>query len=87
MANVKTAISIQEPLFHKVEQMAAAMNVSRSRLFTLAIEQFIRDYEKQRMFETLNAVHASGLDPEDRLLLDGMRHQRRKLLEKAGDEW
>ncbi|HMN30517.1 MAG TPA: hypothetical protein PKE45_20370 [Caldilineaceae bacterium] len=87
MANVKTAISIQEPLFQKVEQLATAMHVSRSRLFTLAIEQYIHNYEKQQMLERLNAGHAGGVEPEDRLLLDGIRRHQRRLFEKAGGEW
>jgi metal-responsive CopG/Arc/MetJ family transcriptional regulator len=87
MANVKTAVSLQAPLFQKVEEMAAEMKITRSRLFTLAIEQFIRTYEKERMREALNRVYANGIDPEDRLLLEGMRRRQRKLLEKTGEEW
>jgi metal-responsive CopG/Arc/MetJ family transcriptional regulator len=87
MANVKTAISLQASLFHKVEEMAADMKISRSRLFTLAIEQFIRDYEKQRMLAALNTVYANGRDPEDRLVLDSMKRRQRKLLAKPENEW
>jgi len=87
MTNVKTAISLQAPLFQKAEEMAADLKISRSRLFTLAIEQFIRTYEKERVREALNKVYATGIDPEDRAMVEQMRRRQRQLLEKPGNEW
>ena len=43
MANIKTAISLQESLFAQAEDLARDLNVSRSRLFVLALENFIRE--------------------------------------------
>src|SRR5262245_38325477 len=38
MANIKTAISIPQPLFEQVEALTREMHISRSHLFTLAVE-------------------------------------------------
>ncbi len=51
MANIKTAISLPEPLFEQAEALAHEMNVSRSRLFSLALEDFIRRHENKQLIE------------------------------------
>ncbi len=40
MANVKTAISLEESLFHQIEAVAQEMQIPRSRLFVLAVRIF-----------------------------------------------
>ncbi|CAN5429175.1 hypothetical protein BH10CHL1_BH10CHL1_17110 [soil metagenome] len=85
MENIKTAISLQKSLFQQAEQMANELKISRSRLFALAVEKFIHDYESRKMLETLNEIYADGPDLEDRRLLDAMRPHLSKLLEN--DEW
>ena len=39
MASIKTAISLQQSLFEQVDTLARELQVSRSRLFALAIEE------------------------------------------------
>ncbi|MBT3260548.1 MAG: CopG family transcriptional regulator, partial [Deltaproteobacteria bacterium] len=41
MPNVKTAISIEKPIFEQMDILAKNLNVSRSRLFTMAAREFI----------------------------------------------
>ena len=84
MSNVKTAISVQEPLFHKIEQVAAELKVTRSRLFAMAVEKFIRDYENQKTLELLNEVYADDHD-EDERVVDSMRKQLHKVVDQ--EEW
>ncbi|MBC8159853.1 MAG: CopG family transcriptional regulator [Roseiflexaceae bacterium] len=73
MANVKTAISIEERLFERAEQLASEMKVSRSLLFTLAVEDFIRRRETQRIVERLNDVYGGEPDSDERQLLAGTK--------------
>jgi len=42
MAHVKTAISIEESVFLRIENLARELDVSRSRLFALAMNEFLR---------------------------------------------
>jgi len=85
MANVKTAISIQESLFQEAETIAHKMKVSRSRLFVLALEYFIRDYKDRQLFEAINkaCTEISG-DPVEQQQLRLIRRQHRKIVE---GEW
>ena len=85
MSTIKTAISLQESLFHKVEQVTAELNITRSRFFAMAVEKFIRDYENKKTLELLNEIYADGLDNEDEHLVASMRKYAHKVVEK--EEW
>jgi metal-responsive CopG/Arc/MetJ family transcriptional regulator len=85
MANIKTAISIQESLFKQAEALAQEMQVSRSRLFVLALENFIRDYQDKQLFEAINsACEDDSAEPDETNLLDQIRQQQRRMVE---GEW
>ena len=84
MANVKTAISIQQPLFEQAEALARELHISRSRLFALAVEDFMQRYENQRLLERINDVYADTTTPEEQALLRRMRRQQRQMVE---GEW
>jgi predicted transcriptional regulator len=86
MANIKTAVSLNEALFRKADSLAEELNISRSRLFALALEQFLREHNKQKMLKKLNEVYADGLDPEDQMWLEGAKRLYRNVLE-ADEEW
>ena len=81
MATVKTAISIQKSLFDQVNDLAKELQVPRSRLFALAVEEFIKRYESRKMLELLDEVYGDVSDGDEEALLDGMRRQHRQLLE------
>jgi hypothetical protein len=70
MPNIKTAISIQKSLFEQAEALASEMKISRSRLFSMAIEDFIRRHENRKLFKQLNEVYADGPDEEGRSTLN-----------------
>ena len=84
MANVKTAISIQQPLFEQAEALARELHISRSRLFALAVEDFMQRYENQRLLERINDAYADTTTPEEQALLRRMRRQQRQMVE---GEW
>jgi metal-responsive CopG/Arc/MetJ family transcriptional regulator len=85
MANVKTAISLQKSLFEQVESLAQEMKVSRSRLFVLALENFIRDYQDRQLFEAINQASAEMADdPVEQGRLRQIRRQHRRMVE---GEW
>lgn len=81
MATIKTAISIQESLFDQVNDLAEELQIPRSQLFALAIEEFIKRHENRSIFETLNEVYGEAPDSDDEALQQGMRRQQRQLVE------
>ena len=56
MASVKTAISIQELLFEQVDALASELNISRSRIFVLAVEEFIERYNNRQLLDEINNI-------------------------------
>ncbi|RLD11394.1 MAG: hypothetical protein DRI56_01045 [Chloroflexota bacterium] len=84
MASVKTAISIQEPLFEQVEALANELNISRSRIFVLAVEEFIKRYQNRQLLEEINRAYDDLPNVTEQLYLEKTRPQHRKLME---GEW
>ncbi len=84
MANIKTAISLQKSLFEQVEALARELNVSRSRLLALALEDFIRRYQNQKLLDQINRAYDDAPDPTEQARLRQMRRQQRRIVE---GEW
>ncbi len=84
MASVKTAISIQEPLFRQVESLADSLNISRSRVFALAVEEFLERYKNQQLLDNLNSAYDDLPSPKAEEYLHKVQKQHRHLVE---GEW
>lgn len=84
MAHIKTAISLREDLFEQVETLASEMKISRSRLFALALEEFLQRYQSQQLLERINAAYDEAPDPSEQALQRRMRRQHRQIVE---GEW
>ena len=82
---VKTAISIKKLLFDKAEIAANEMNMSRSKLISVAIEEFLRQREARELFRSLNEVYADGLTDEDKEILHDIAILHEETLED--EEW
>jgi len=62
---MKTAISIPDPIFQSAERAARRLGISRSELYTTAVERFLRDHGDEAITKALNRVYGeerSGLD-------------------------
>ena len=69
MANIKTAISIPKNLFEATSQLAEELNVSRSRLFAMAIQDFIERRKNRALLAQINEVYGRSLDDEESEML------------------
>ena len=84
MSYVKTAISLQETLLQKIDALARELEVSRSRLFALAAEEFLQRYQNQKLLEAINAAYDDLPDPEEETLHQHLRDQHRQLV---NEQW
>lgn len=80
MANIKTAISIPESLFEQVDMLAQHAQISRSRLFVLAVEEFIRRHENQELLEAINRAYDDLSSPEEQAYRQRMRQKHREMV-------
>jgi len=63
---MKTAISIPDPVFQRAEAAAKQMSLSRSELYTKAVQTFLDVHHCVNVTQRLNEVYAeqsSELDP------------------------
>jgi predicted transcriptional regulator len=84
MANIKTAISIEDSLFEKIEQLARDLKVPRSHIFVLAVEEYLRRQENLRLLASLNEAYKDAPAATEQKRLRQMRASHRRLLE---GEW
>ena len=81
MSTVKTAISLRESLFEQVDELAQELDVPRSHIFVLAVEEFIQRYENHKLLEAINEVYEEILDREEEVYRGRMKQQYRKIVE------
>lgn len=78
MANIKTAISLQKALFDQVDALAHEKKVSRSRLFVMALEDYLRREENRKLAKQLTEVYGEP-DPEQEALQRKMKRYHRRV--------
>jgi hypothetical protein len=78
MATVKTAIAIEKPLFEAADRLARKLKLSRSRLYSAALQKYLDDFSNRRLLATLNRAHARPADTDDlRMRTRALRLQQR----------
>jgi metal-responsive CopG/Arc/MetJ family transcriptional regulator len=84
MANIKTAISIDKPLFDQVEDLAHELNTSRSRIFAIAAKEFIQRHKNLKLLKAINAAYDDFPDVKEASLKSAMRSRHLKMVK---DQW
>lgn len=81
---MKTAISIPDETFERVEQRAAALGISRSELFTKAAQRYLDQLDEESLTAGINV--ALDLIGSDDSAEDAITAGRRRLA-MIEDEW
>jgi metal-responsive CopG/Arc/MetJ family transcriptional regulator len=84
MSIVKTAVSLPEDVYERAESLARSLKTSRSRLYSLALEEYLRRHEEERLVEQINAAYQGVDTGSDEKLLAGHRRLHREVVE---GEW
>ena len=80
MPGVKTAISLEENLFKQVNKLANDLHVSRSKLFSLAIKDYLKKQEGKKILAQLNVAYGDSLNKEEEVLAKAMQKKQRKIV-------
>ncbi len=80
--SVKTAISLQEDLFIEVNELAKELHVSRSKLFVMAVKDFIKKKETQNLLTQINNAFNDAPDSKELAVQKKMRVKHAKNLKK-----
>ncbi|MCA9970890.1 MAG: CopG family transcriptional regulator [Anaerolineales bacterium] len=65
---MKTAISVPDPVFEAAEALARRLGMSRSQLYTQAIEKYLSTFDDEAVTQALNEVYADAAEPVDPVL-------------------
>jgi len=84
MQAIKTAISIEKNLFDQAENIARTMKVSRSKLFVIALQDFIEHQKNKELLAQINAAYSDEPDTTEQTLRRKSRQQHRRIV---GREW
>ncbi len=82
MPNMKTAISIEKPIFQQMDSLAKKLKISRSRLFAIAAQEFLQRNKNIDLLKSLNAAYDDLPDTEP--IVANMRSTHYKIVK---DQW
>jgi metal-responsive CopG/Arc/MetJ family transcriptional regulator len=77
---MKTAVSVNDRLLEEADRTARRMGLSRSGLFSRALEDFLRHRRQEEMVEQLNRVYGRGPDAEERRTATRMKAKFRGVI-------
>lgn len=80
---MKTAISIPDPIFESAEKLAKRLGISRSQLYSDAVDALIERYRYSGVTEQLDAVYKTN--PEASRLEKDLEVLQSQSL--TGEEW
>ena len=67
---MKTAVSIPDPIYRRAEKAARQLRVSRSRLYSTAIAEYLQRHTDEQIVEQLNALHGALQETLDPMLAE-----------------
>jgi metal-responsive CopG/Arc/MetJ family transcriptional regulator len=81
---MKTAISIDDRLLQQADDTARLLGLSRSRLFAVAIRDFLQRQRQEQMLLRLNEIYTDQPEPSEKRLLRGVKAKMRQTVK---DRW
>jgi len=85
MIDSTPGIPIDQSLLDDTQALAKELDISWSRLITIALGDFVRRYRgRKELTDRINMAYADAPDAEEARLQEGMRATQRKLVE---GEW
>ena len=81
---MKTAISLADDLLKEADRTAHAMGLSRSRLFSVALEDYLRRQRQEQMMAQLNQVYSGHPDPSEARIVRGIKKTVQRTIK---DRW
>ncbi len=80
MPGVKTAISLDGELLVKVNRLANDLHISRSKVFAMAVQDYLKIRENQSLLEQLNKAYEDFPDKEEKGISKSMRAKHVKMV-------
>ena len=82
MPAIKTAISIDEDLYKKVKDLSSRLNMSKSQIFSQAVEYFIDKKNNLELLKKINELYSTELNEVDTEYLKAAKISYSKIIDK-----
>jgi len=82
MGSIKTAISLDENLLNRIDALSKKMQISRSRLFTLAMNDYLKKQENQALLARLNQAYADEPSEEEAMIRQSMKDKQAQVVDR-----
>jgi metal-responsive CopG/Arc/MetJ family transcriptional regulator len=83
MHTMKTAISLEDELLLQADRTAREMGVSRSRLFSIALQAYLRKRRNREILNQLNKAYADEPSPAERRTVAGIKRGFRSTIREG----
>ena len=84
MQAIKTAVSLDKSIFDQAEALANTLKVSRSKLYSIALQDFFEHQKNRELLAQINAVYDDEPDTNEKRVQNKLRRQHRRMAE---GEW
>ena len=82
MPAIKTAISIDEDLYKEVKKLSSSLNMSKSRIFSQAVEYFIYKKNNLELLKKINESYSEDLNEIDSEYIETAKKSYSKIIDK-----
>ena len=82
MSNVKTAISIEKPVFEQMDDLAKNLKISRSRIYSIAAREFLQRHNNLELLKLINEANEDSPEPDPMVVLMSSNHYK-----MVKDQW
>jgi metal-responsive CopG/Arc/MetJ family transcriptional regulator len=79
----KAAISIDDELLREMDKTARSMGLSRSRLFAIAVDDFLKRERRAGMLLRLNQVYSGAIKAPEKRTLKGFKAKFSRTVKEA----
>ncbi|OGP92508.1 MAG: hypothetical protein A2Z19_00300 [Deltaproteobacteria bacterium RBG_16_54_18] len=82
MPGVKTAISLDEELLEEVDKLSHDLHVSRSKVFSMAVKDYLKRQENQSLLARLNEAYEDLPNDNEEKIARLMRRRHHEIIEQ-----
>jgi metal-responsive CopG/Arc/MetJ family transcriptional regulator len=83
---MKTAISIPDEIFREIEKFSKEHRYSRSKVFVMAVKEFLEKLKSKELFNALNEVYSEPESLEETTLREKSKGYYSKKIQKKSSE-
>ena len=84
MPGMKMAISLEQGLFDRATELALAMQISRSKLFALAMRDYLKKQETAKFLTQLNAAYDDHPTEQETTVSKSLQAKHRRNTKQVG---